>query len=109
MFRFRKYKGILSVLLVGLLLFPSIVKLEHQHEHNHFICKAGNVKHLHTFHHSCGICNFEFSLSIDDHVETPTTKPEFSEQPVGIYSSRIFFDNTKFSFSLRGPPANMIA
>jgi hypothetical protein len=98
----RKFKNIASLLLLLVFLLPSIVKLEHHHEH--FECKAKNEKHLHVFHEKCAVCNFEFSVFSSDFENIVFQK----EQPVAKYCNNYRSVNystlSKYSFLLRAPP-----
>ena len=102
----QKFKNIISVLMVLILFLPSIVKLEHHHEH--FFCRATTEKHLHTFHNQCPICSFEFSVftSYNNSIVIPKEKHEdcFSNN----YQSKTYSNLSKFSFSLRAPPCKQI-
>ncbi len=102
----RKFKNIASLLLLLVFLLPSIVKLEHHHEH--FECKAKNEKHYHVFHEKCAVCNFEFSIFSSDFENIVLSK----EQPVAKYCNNYRSVNystlSKYSFLLRAPPYRQI-
>ena len=102
----RKLKKITSILLLLVFLLPSIVKIEHQHEH--FICKAKNEKHFHVFHEKCYICNFEFSVFSSDIEHNDLIKGK----PFDNYRNNYLSVNdplySKFSFLLRAPPFKLI-
>lgn len=98
----KKLNYITSILLVFVFLAPSIVKLEHHHEH--FVCNAKSDKHYHNFHEKCKICFFDFSVfSLD--VKKNNIK---NEQPSDRYSENYHFNCfsllPKYSFLLRAPP-----
>jgi hypothetical protein len=102
----RKIKNITSLLLLLVFLLPSIVKLEHHHEH--FNCHAENEKHLHNFHEKCAVCSFEFSdFSSDiEIIDTVNEKPldNYSNSYSSIYYSTL----SQYSFLLRAPPDKQI-
>jgi len=102
----RKFKNISSLLLLLVFLLPSIVKLEHHHEH--FECKAKNEKHYHVFHEKCAVCHFEFSVYSSDFKNIVLPK----EQPVvkycNNYKSVNYSTLSKYSFLLRAPPYSQI-
>lgn len=102
----RTFKNIAFLLLLLVFLLPSIVKLEHHHQH--FECKAKNEKHLHVFHEKCAVCNFEFSIFSSD-VEYIVLK---KEQPLteycNNYSSVNYSAFSEYSFLLRAPPYRQI-
>ena len=98
----KLYRHISSVVLALLFLTPTLVKMEHHHEH--FVCHATDEKHLHEQHERCGVCNFEFSLLEDVTVffftsQSQPSLPEFR----AVYDS--FAKQTlRYSFMLRAPP-----
>ncbi len=102
----RKFNNITSLLLLLVFLLPSIVKLEHHHEHVE--CNAKNEKHKHVFHEKCAVCNFEFSVFSSDLKKIVLTK----EQPVAKYCNNYRSVNystfSKYSFLLRAPPYRQI-
>ena len=97
-----RFKKAASLLFLLIFLLPSIVKLEHHHEH--FECKVKNEKHYHSLHERCAICNFEFSvfLSKSENVDLPKDNP--LDSYFNNYISQNFSNLAQFSFSLRGPP-----
>jgi len=101
-----KFKNIISLLMVLILLMPSIVKLEHHHEH--FICKAKNEKHYHVFHEKCGICNFEFSVFSSDIENIDLQKEKPLNNYCNNYSSVYYSNLSQFSYLLRAPPYRQI-
>jgi len=100
-----KFRNSIAILMVGLLLLPSIVKLEHHHDH--FVCHAKNEKHFQEHHEKCQICNFEFSVFSVSKIEFFHTTDEL----IGIYIApcyKFFYsDWSKYSFLLRAPPLNI--
>lgn len=102
----HKFKNIISVFLLLVFLLPSIVKLEHHHEH--FQCKAKNEKHFHEYHEKCAVCSFEFSVFSSDFKYFALPK----EHPVAKYCinyrSVHYSSLSEYSFSLRAPPFQQI-
>jgi hypothetical protein len=99
---FRKLKNIVSLLLLLVFLLPSIVKLEHHHEH--FEYKASNEKHSHILHDKCIICNFEFPVFLFDFADFDFHKENPSEYFCNNYDSVYYSNFSQFSFLLRAPP-----
>jgi hypothetical protein len=102
----RKFKNITSLLLLLVFILPSIVKLEHHHEH--FECKAKNEKHYHVFHEKCAVCNFEFSVFSSDFKNIVLPKEQPVAQYCNNYSSVNYSTLSKHSFLLRAPPYKQI-
>jgi len=102
----RKFKNIVSLFLLLVFVLPSIVKLEHHHEH--FECKAKNEKHLHEYHKKCAVCSFELSVFSSHYNYYINPK----EQPVAKYSNNYrsvhYSSLSKYLFSLRAPPYRQI-
>lgn len=101
-----KFKQIMSLLLVSLLLAPTLVKFEHHHEH--FICKAVNEKHLHDYHKKCQICNFEFSLFQDTQPSENSVVKQYKTASDTPFKPFYFSDYSKYSFLLRAPPCSSL-
>jgi hypothetical protein len=98
----RKLNKISSLLLLAIFLLPTVVKLEHHHDHFH--CNVKNEKHYHDYHDKCLICSFEFSIFISD------INKIVSEEEIPVsnykenYQSAYYSNLSKYSFSLRAPP-----
>lgn len=88
--------------MVLVLFMPSIVKLDHHHEH--FFCTAKGEKHFHTYHEKCAVCSFEFSVFFPEKINIDSKK----DKVIDNYNSCInIYHNSnlsKYSFLLRGPP-----
>jgi len=102
----RKFKNIASLLLLLVFLLPSIVKLEHHHEH--FECKAKNEKHYHVLHEKCAVCNFEFSVFSSDFENIVLSKEQPLDKYCNNYKSVNYSTLSKYSFLLRAPPYRQI-
>ena len=102
----RKFKNIASLLLLLVFLLPSIVKLEHHHEH--FECKAKNEKHYHVLHEKCAVCNFEFSVFSSDFENIVLSKEQPLDKYCNNYKSVNYSTLPKYSFLLRAPPYSQI-
>ncbi len=102
----RKFKNIASFFLLLVFISPTIVKLEHHHEH--FECNAKNEKHFHEFHEKCAVCSFEFSVFSSDFENIVLQK----EQPIAKYCNNYRSVNcsshSRYSFLLRAPPYRLI-
>jgi len=98
----RKFNKIASLFLLVAFLLPSVVKMEHQHEH--FSCKAKSEKHFHVFHEKCNVCDFQFSIFTSTAEIFKTDKTEFIVSYINHYGSAIISNYSAFSFSLRAPP-----
>jgi hypothetical protein len=102
----RKFKNITSLLLLFVFLLPSVVKLEHHHQH--FLYKAENENFSHFLYQKCGICNFEFFVflsdfgNIDLHDEKPLTNY------CNNYYCSYYSNLSQFSYLLRAPPGLQI-
>ena len=102
----RKFKNSIVFLVLLVFLLPTIVKLEHHHEH--FICHAKNERHFHVSVDKCEICNFEFSISISD-VECSDLQIETTiDRYTNSYNFLSSLDFSKYSFLLRAPPVRQI-
>jgi hypothetical protein len=102
----RRFKNIISFLLLLVFLLPFIVKVEHHHEN--FECKAQNEKHYHSLHEKCLICNFEFSVFLSKSENIDLQKENPLDNYSSNYNSRYHSNLSLFSFSLRGPPVIQI-
>jgi wobble nucleotide-excising tRNase len=102
----RKFKNIASILFLLVFLIPSIVKLEHHHEH--FECKAKNEKHYHILLEKCAVCNFEFSIFSSDFENIVLTKEQPVDKYCNNYRSANYSTLSKYSFLLRAPPYKQI-
>jgi hypothetical protein len=102
----RKFKNIVSILLLLVFLFPSLVKLEHHHNHSTDIPKE-EKPHL-VFHDNCGICNFEFSIFISgiENIDLQNEDPQdtYCNNYISQYNSNL----SLYSFLLRAPPMKQI-
>jgi hypothetical protein len=96
------FRYITSLGLILTLLYPSIVKFDHHHDHESLPENGNNLQNSHS---SCSLCEFQFS-TFDKNSEH-----EYSflksivlliEKPLyfGFFSK---FDN--YNFSLRAPPS----
>jgi hypothetical protein len=101
-----KFKNIVSLFLLLVFVFPSIVQLEHHHEH--FICKAKNEQHLHEYHEKCLVCNFEFSIFSADHENIVIKNEQPEDKYFNNYRLVHYTNYSKYSFTLRAPPVKLI-
>ncbi len=102
----RRYKNIISLLLLLVFLLPTIVKFEHYH--NLGVPIPTYEKENHVFHNNCPICNFEFSVFLTSIEKIDFQKEEPSDTYFNTYNSRYNFNLSQYSFSLRAPPEKHI-
>lgn len=95
-------KKILALILLALFLTPTVVKVEHHHEH--FVCSAKNEKHLHLYRDKCPVCSFEFSIFSFSGDKEAVTRTQYSDAWLNTYQPADFPVFLNFSFSLRAPP-----
>lgn len=91
-----------SVLFLLLFCLPSVVRLEHHHNHSFYELKG--EKRYPVLQNNCPICNFEYPVFI-----SAVEKIAFqSQNPVdnwyNLYAFLHCSDLSKLVFSLRGPP-----
>ena len=81
---------------------PSIVKLEHHHEH--FVCNAKNEKHFHQKHENCSVCSFEFLVFLTEKNYLASANIDLTDNcNIRLYVCQ-YSALTKYSFLLRAPP-----
>jgi len=101
-----KFKNIVSLFFLIAFLLPSVVKLEHHHQH--FECKAKVEKHFHELHEKCSICNFEFTVflsgieNVDLQKENPIDR--YANKYISLYNHNL----SQYSILLRAPPCMQI-
>jgi len=92
----------LAFFLLMVFIFPSIIKLEHNHEHLESV--STNNENSKFFKDKCPICNFEFSAFESGYkiIELPNDNPpdNFSNN----YKPEFYSSFLQFSFQLRAPP-----
>ncbi len=83
-------------------LLPSIVKLEHHHEHND--CSSTNGDHYQEFHDKCAVCDYDFSVIFMDFIDIEIPKAEQLSQY--LIDDLPVNDSTpaQYLYLLRGPP-----
>lgn len=101
-----RIQSLISILLCFTLFAPSIVKLEHHHDH--FECKAENEKHIHNLHHKCESCNFEFSFYASDSEILYLESDHFVIIEKADYCTLIYPQKNNYHFLLRAPPIGFI-
>jgi hypothetical protein len=98
----RVLRNGIAILMVAIFLLPTMVKLEHHHDH--FVCHAKSEKHFHDHHEKCQICSFEFSFFMSE---------EFFSLPENLISFGVYTNDYKagnfsnipdYTFLLRAPP-----
>lgn len=103
----RKFKNIVSLLLLTAFLWPSIVKFEHHHQH-YSGCTENNEKNFHEFHEKCSICNFEFAVFLSDIGNITLQKENPADRYCNDYISLNNYNLSQYSFLLRAPPCVQI-
>jgi hypothetical protein len=98
----RKFKNIIALLLLMAFIFPSIVKIEHQHEHS--CLDPSNGIGIQPLHVKCGICSFEFSFFMSYTEDLNLQKENPSDSYINSYNSRYNSNLSQISFLLRAPP-----
>ena len=98
----KKLRNIFSLLMVLILFAPSIVRVEHHHEH--FFCNAKNEKHFHNSHEKCAACNFEFSVFLTEKTDIAFAKDELIDHYKDFSKLSHCLNLSNYSFKLRGPP-----
>jgi len=99
----RILKNIISFSVLMAFLWPSLIKLEHHHEH--VSCCADQGLNYHSYHDKCQVCDFEFSFFSSELVYFELEKDKPIENYVDGYSSEFHVISAPFAFLLRGPPA----
>lgn len=96
---------IISFFLLGIFLYPSVIKIVHKHE-TPFHCTAKNEKHFHVHHEQCLVCAFHFSHFTQQHKNYKIFIKEVFCELVCSYKS-VFVKKPYFlSLLLRGPPVS---
>lgn len=101
-----KFKNIISLLLLLVFFLPTIIKLDHHHQH--LTSHSQNEKRFNVFQDKCVICNFEFSvfLSATENIELQNENPGDSYN--NNYKSLSICNLSQYSFALRAPPVRQI-
>lgn len=98
------FKYIVSIGLILLLLYPSMVKFDHHHDHENLPVDldGNNIQKSHT---SCTVCEFQFS-TFENNTETEysifTSNILLIEKP---FVFRYYSNFNNYNFSLRAPPS----
>jgi hypothetical protein len=99
----QKLKNIVSALVVVMLFLPSIVKLEHHHIHFDYPLKSGML--IHHAYEKCAACDFEYSVFLSETIDIIISKAIYIDSYRVDYTPSYYSDLSKYSFSLRAPPA----
>lgn len=101
----QKMKGIFSLFILAIFLFPVAEIDIHQLSHrNDFHCSANN-SHIHTAEHHCHLCdiiNDNFVAPVLDHIIFVINEPAIASI---FFSENLYFPQNKDFQPLRGPPA----
>jgi hypothetical protein len=102
----KKFKNIISVLLVIIFILPTTAKvfdgLFHHHYHNKVADK--NDTHFYQYHENCPIPGFELSVFSNTKQKLPIYKTNFYVEIINKNKSEFYCNNSKYSFFLRAPP-----
>ena len=100
----QKLKNTVSILVVVMLFLPSIIKIEHHHDHFDYPVKSG--KFFHHAHEKCPACSFEYSFFLFEDINIASVKAELLKDTyTNYYTPFHYSDLSNYSFSLRAPPA----
>ena len=102
----RILRNLTSILLLMALMWPSVVKLNHHHDH--LICKNQREVHFDSLHEKCTACEFEFSVFTSDPECVELSKPEHQDSYRDTYRRNSFSCDSQFFFSLRAPPFHLV-
>jgi len=98
----RNRKHIVSIILAMILLMPTLIKLEHHHDHN---CNHDQDNRSTTlFEEKCFICDFQFSTFVSNEFIPYSISFDYIELRTNSNTSFHYLNNSKYSFLLRAPP-----
>lgn len=95
-------RNLTSLLLLMALMGPSVVKLNHHHDH--LICKDQHEVYFDSFHEKCIVCEFEFSVFTANPDCVKLLKYEHQDSYRDTYLRNSFSFDSQVFFSLRAPP-----
>ncbi len=102
----RKFKNILSLILVLVFVIPMTTKLldGFLHHHDSLHCTAKNEVHLHQYHGKCSVLNYMLSSFSVEKLRLAVQKYFFWSEI--NYTCYFIYDysTSKYSFLLRAPP-----
>lgn len=101
----KKIKGIISFLMVWVFFLPTIIKIEHHHDHEAYHHEAES--HFHTCHEECDICTFEFSIFLEERSELISDFPFQPDTYSSLYRAEKNTTHSGYSFQLRAPPKGL--
>jgi hypothetical protein len=93
--------------MVFTLMAPSVIKMEHHHDH--FTCRAKNEKHYHRNHEVCAICSFEFSLFSANHYYPSVSRNGYTDGFIDCINPSFFSCDSRYTVLLRAPPLFVIS
>jgi hypothetical protein len=83
-------------------LMPSIIKIDHHHDHGEPANNSGYS--YHKYHAKCLICSFEFSFFLSAEGEVFFEEEVHPKYYLNDYTSEHFENLSQFNFLLRAPP-----
>lgn len=98
----KVFKIFVSLFLMVAFLMPSIVKLEHHHEHD--ICNDHHEVNVHKYQEKCDVCSFEFSLFSTDNIDVVFEREIMTDGYNDNHKSAHYSKFLNFTFQLRAPP-----
>ena len=90
-------------MVVAMLFLPSIIRLEHHHEHFDYPLKIGKL--FHHAHEKCAACDFEYSVFLSETIDIIIAKAIYFDSYRIDYTPFYYSRLSNYSFSLRAPPA----
>ena len=98
----RKY---LSIFFLLAFLFPPAVEAIHSFEHrNDSHCTEQFLIHFHAEEHHCNICDYSPAPSFSSSFHFEISDDEIISSDILLFHTEPVCENSKFSFSFRGPP-----
>lgn len=97
----RKLNVFLSLLMMMVLFYPSLIKLDHHHNF-YTIPSAGDQ--ITITHEKCAVCSFEFSLFLSDDAEIASGLIEDVGQEYSLYDTCHYISVSEYTYLLRAPP-----
>jgi len=103
----KNKKHIVSIFLVMILLMPTVIKLEHHHDHH---CNHDQKDKSTTFFNDkCFICDFQFSTFVSKDFVPYLISFDYTELHAYLHTPFQYLNNSKYSFLLRAPPVLHLA
>jgi hypothetical protein len=98
----KNRKHFVSLMLALILLMPTMVKLNHHHDHGRSY-DEGN-RSTTQFTHKCLICDFQYSTFLIQEFIPESAIFKYNDPTINLYSQFLLSNSLKYSFLLRAPP-----